>query len=198
MSNAMISIDDIPNVLDTLDEAFFDIPFENSDFQNQAFVVAAQQTPARAYRAIGLRMFSKIRAVKEYMLQQERNKIDVDEKNAKIADPETNEFDRRRLRLDLLQLQEGDSWGKKLLNDALRELNCLYSEFVKLPRYTREQFEMEERKHFAERMKRQIEAPGPHESLANMMLDVPQWNARISESVQQIQGLEDFKKRLGA
>jgi len=198
MSNAMISIDDIPNVLDTLDEAFFDIPFENSDFQNQAFVVAAQQTPARAYRAIGLRMFSKIRAVKEYMLQQERNKIDVDEKNAKIADPETNEFDRRRLRLDLLQLQEGDSWGKKLLNDALRELNCLYSEFVKLPRYTREQFEMEERKHFAERMKRQIEAPGPHESLANMMLDVSQWNARISESVQQIQGLEDFKKRLGA
>ena len=54
------TVDHIPDVLKELEEAFYDIPFENSDFQNKMFVVADQLTPARAYRAIGLRMFAKI------------------------------------------------------------------------------------------------------------------------------------------
>lgn len=199
MSNALkpMSVDDIGNVLSELDTAFFDIPFENSDFQNRAFVVAAQQTPARAYRAIGLRMHAKIRAVKEYKFQQERNQIDIEEKEAKIADENTSEFDRRRLRLDIMQIQDGQAWGEKLLNDALRELDCLYAEFKKLPRYTRETFELEERKHFQERMHRQIHAPGPHESLANMTVDLPHWDARIAESAAQISDMTEFKRKLG-
>lgn len=179
-----LDIEEVGNVLAELDEAYFDIPFENSDYQNRAFVMAAQQTPARAFRAIGLRMFAKIRAVKEYKLQQERHKIDIEEKQAKIADESTNDFDRRRLRLDILQIEEGAAWGEKLLNDALRELNCLYAEFKKLPKYTRAQFEAEEKVHFDHKLKRQINAPGPHESLANMNHDLPDWDNRIAVAMQ--------------
>ena len=66
MTDLPVTLDTVGNVLTEIEDAFFDIPFENSDFQTRAFVVASQQTPARAYRAIGLQMFSKIQAVKEY------------------------------------------------------------------------------------------------------------------------------------
>lgn len=174
-----IEIEQVEDVLTQIETAFFDIPFENSDYQNKAFVMAAQQTPARAYRSIGLRMFAKIRAVKEYKLQQARNQIDREEKEAMIADPGTNEFNRRRLRLDILQLDDGKEWGEKLLNDALRELNCLYAEFVKFPPYTREQFEAEEVEHFDARLVRQLEAPGPRESILNMRKDLPTLDVRL-------------------
>lgn len=181
MSNLTISVDNIGDVLQKLEIAFFDIPFENSDFQNRAFVVAAQQTPGRAYRAIGLRMFTKIRAVKDYLIQKERTKIDVEEKQAKIADASTNEFDRRRLQLDILQIQDSESWNDKLLNDALRELNCLYAEFLRLPNYTREQFEAEEADHFQNRLNRALTSGGPAESLLNMNRDLPEWQSRIEK-----------------
>lgn len=181
MPNSVITAEQATgSVLEELEGAFFDIPFENSDFQNRAFVVAAQQTPARAYRAVGLRMFAKIRAVKEYKFAQEKLAIDIEEREAKIADPETNSFERRRLLLENAKAVDDRKWGEKLLNDALRELNCLYAEFQKLPKYTRAQFEAEEQEHFLARMERQLKAPGPHESLANMLVDVPEWDKRIS------------------
>lgn len=161
------------SVLQEIEDAFFDIPFENSDFQNRAFVVAAQQTPARAFRAIGLRMFAKIRAIKEFKFSQEVLAIDIEERESKIAAPDTSAFDRRRMEIENLRARDGQKWGEKLLNDALRELNCLYAEFQRLPKYTREQFEAEERAHFELKLKRQIERPGPHESLANISVDLP-------------------------
>lgn len=163
----------VGGVLAELEAAFFDIPFENSDFQNRAFVVAAQQTPARAYRAIGLRMFAKIRAVKDFEISKARRQVDIDEKEYLLA-KSSDEFERRRLTLDLLELREAGSWGEKLLNDALRELDCLYGEFRKLPKFTREAFEAEEQHHFELRLTRQITTSGPSESLLNMHRDVPE------------------------
>lgn len=197
MSTALttISVDQIPDLLAEINEAFKDIPFENSEFQTRAFVIAAQQTPARAYRAIGLRMHAKIQAVEEYMYQQELNKVNIEEMESKLADPDVNEFEKRRLRLEIIKLGRGQEYGKKLLGDCIAELNVLYDEFKKLPRYTRETFEAEERKHFLLKLDRQIKAPGPHESLANMHVDMPQWDKRIEESVAMLASLEDFKKR---
>lgn len=184
MFNSVITVEQATgNVLQELEEAFFDIPFENSDFQNRAFVVAAQQTPARAYRAIGLRMHAKIRAVKEYQYAQAKLEIDIEEREAKIADERTDPFERRRLELENAKAQDESGWGKKLLNDALRELNCLYAEFKKLPRYTRAQFEAEEAKHFDGRLQRQLlPGGGARESLDNMHVDLLEWNKRISAS----------------
>lgn len=192
MTNSVITAEQATgNVLQELEEAFFDIPFENSDFQNRAFVVAAQQTPARAYRAIGLRMHAKIRAVKEYQYAQAKLAIDIEEREAKIADANTNPFDRRRLELENAKAQDESGWGKKLLNDALRELNCLYAEFKKLPRYTRAQFEAEESKHFDGRLQRQLlPGGGARESLDNMHRDLAEWDERIALSSESIKRLE--------
>ena len=185
MTNSVITAEQATgNVLQELEEAFFDIPFENSDFQNRAFVVAAQQTPARAYRAIGLWMHAKIRAVKEYQYAQAKLAIDIEEREAKIADANTNPFDRRRLELENAKAQDESGWGKKLLNDALRELNCLYAEFKKLPRYTRAQFEAEESKHFDGRLQRQLlPGGGARESLDNMHVDLLEWDKRIEQAI---------------
>lgn len=193
MTTSLIKAEEVGNVLKQLEDAYFDIPFENSDFQNRAFVMAAQQTPARAYRAIGLRMFAKIRAIKEFKIQEQRNAIDIEEKQAKIASLETTEFDRRRLRLDILAIEEQKLWGEKLLNDALRELNCLYTEFKKYPTYTREQFENEEETHFQVRLDRQLTAGGPMESLLNMNQDLPSMDTRIANAAMEIDKLLQFK-----
>lgn len=171
--DVVVREDNIGNVLAELEGAYFDIPFENSNYQNRVFVMAAQQTPARAYRAIGLRMFAKIRAVKEYLIQRERNQIDIEEKQEKIAASGTSEFDRRRLRLDILQLEQAEGFQQKLLNDALQELNCLYAEFKKLPRFTRDEFEDEERRHFEAKLTRALKQTGAAESLLNMSVDAP-------------------------
>lgn len=174
------------SVLQEIEAAFYDIPFENSTFQTEAFVIAAQQTPARAYRAIGLRMMTKIQAVRAHEIKKARNQIDLDEKEAKLADSEISEFDKRRLRLDIMELQADSAYGDKLLNDALRELDVLYAWFKRLPRYTREQFEAEEFTHFSARMERQLKCPGPLESIENMKADLPSMPTRIQGAFAQI------------
>lgn len=179
----LIPVDEVANVLRELESAYLDIPFENSDFQNRAFVMASQQTPARAYRAIGLRMFAKIRAVKEYLIQKERDAIDVEEWETKIENPDTSEFDRRRLRLDILQKQQHREWSEKLLGDALRELSCLYGEFQKLPKYDRAAFEREEAEHFQAKLTRAAQ-PANVVSLLNMQEDLPRWEQRIRAALE--------------
>lgn len=164
---------DVSSVLSELEAAFYDIPFENSNFQNSTFVVAAQQTPGRAYRAIGLRMFAKIRAVKELGFSRRLEEIDIAEKQSKIDDPNTTQFDRLRAQVEIDKILDQRNWTDKLLNDALSELGCLYNEFKKLPTYTREQFEEEERVHFQLKLERQAQGQtGALESLANMNTDV--------------------------
>lgn len=164
-----LPIEQVTPVLEELEAAFFDIPFENSDFQNRSFVVAAQLTPARAYRAIGLRMFAKIRAVKEALYGKQLQDIDIEENEYRMADVGLCCFEKRRLLIESEKLRESRKWTEKLLNDALRELDCLYGEFKKYPRYTREQFEREEELHFTARLHQQIATGGgAAESLANM------------------------------
>lgn len=177
--NSLIKVEEVGNLLEQIEEAYYDIPFENSDFQNRAFVMASQQTPARAYRAVGLRMFAKIRAIKEHKIACERHKIDIEEKREKIAHPDTSRFDRRRLELDIIQIEEQRAWGEKLLNDALRELSCLYTEFLKLPRYTREQFEAEEPAHYEAKLTRALTAQGARESLLAMKQDLANWDQTV-------------------
>lgn len=185
MSNELkpLEASDVPDVLKEIEEAFFDIPFENSAFQNRAFVVAAQQTPARAFRAVGLRMFSKIQAVREHLYNEEKIEIDLEEKRELLQTPDLNKFEKRRIELEIRRIEDNRSYGKKLFNDALRDLDCMYAEFKKLPRYTREQFEDEEMQHFQVRLQRQLTAGGAHESILNMTEDLPQFEQRILKAI---------------
>lgn len=161
------------DVLKEIEEAFFDIPFENSAFQTEAFVIANQMTPERAYRAIGLRMHKKLTAIREYLLDKESTQVDIDELESKIADPNTNQFDRRRHEIDIKKKKVNFTFSEKLLNDAVVELNVLYKHFKALPKYTRQQFEQGEHRHFLERNSRQAEnISGGGEALLNMLTDI--------------------------
>lgn len=174
--------DQVHSVLEEVERLSFDIPFENSRFQTLAFVVAAQQTPGRAYRAILLRMDDRIRAVKHFMFSKRRAEVDRDEKLAKIQSEDTSEFDRRRLQIDLEELSSGEVASKKLLNDALVELGVLYEELKKLPEYSRASFEAEEETHFKLKLTRQVNTRGNGalESLENMNIDMKQLDALAS------------------
>jgi len=136
------------NILKELETAFYDIPFGNSDYQNKAFVMAAEMTPARAYRHIGLRMFNRLAAIKELKYNRQLEDIDIEEKEAEINNPSTSSFDVRRRKIEIDKLLDARTQTDKLLNDAIQELNCLYNEFKKFPNYTRLQFEREEELHF--------------------------------------------------
>ena len=185
----VIAVENIGGVLEELELAFFDIPFQNSDFQTKAFVVAAQQTPGRAYRAVGLQMFSKIEAIREHKFQVQMRGIDKEEKLEKMEDSATSEFDRRRLRLELAHAESGARYAEKLLNDAVHELNILYAEFNRLPKYTRAQFEAEEPAHFRAKLARQLTSAGPKEALLNMTEDLPSMDLRIGNALSEMKRL---------
>lgn len=186
MANDLITLESVGSILEGLEKAFFDIPFENSDFQTQAFVIAAAQTPARAYRVIGLQIFSKVQALKQYQYDIALAQIDLEEKEAKLQSADVSEYDKRRLQLEIMKAKDGRAWSDKLANDALRSLNVLYAELQKYPAYTREQFEAEEAMHYDAKLNRQLKVNGngAMEALANMKVDMTELPIRVQSAKQ--------------
>lgn len=168
-----LTLEDTPRVLTEIEDAFWDIPFENSNFQTEAFVLAAQITPERAYRALGLRMHTKLNALKEAHFNRRLEEIQIQELREKIDDVSTSKWDKMRHEIEIQKILSGRRWSDKLINDALTELNCLYQHFLKLPRYTRDEFESGEQQHFKERLTRGAQGVQGHlESMVNMDSDL--------------------------
>jgi hypothetical protein len=179
-------------ILAEIEAAYADIPFGNSDYQNRAFVAAGELTPARAYRHIGLRMFNRLQAVKELQYGRAKEDIDLDEKRALIESAGASVWDKRRAELEIQKILDARSYQDKLLADALRELDCLYAEFKRLPRYTREQFELEERQHFQLRLERQLRiGDGAAASLDNMRIADEHWPQIVAEAHALLSGPEE-------
>ena len=162
------------DAINQINEAFWDIPFENSMFQTENFVIAASITPERAYRSIGLRLQSRLKALQEAKFGALKEAIDIEELEAKIANPDTNDFDRRRAQIDIDQKLSNQPFTAKLINDAVVECNVLYDHFKKLPKFTRAEFEAGEEQHFTARLTRAVQnIQGAQESLVNMNTDMP-------------------------
>jgi hypothetical protein len=165
-------MENIELVLTEIQDAFYDIPFENSHFQNEVFVLSSQITPERAYRALGLRMSAKIRALKENSFNERKNEIRIAELKEQIESTDFSSWDKMRAQLEIEQIESNYSYNNKLKNDAIQELNTLYAHFKALPRFTREQFELAERNHFQQKLTRQVNnITGGVESLINMRED---------------------------
>lgn len=176
----VVTESNVNDVLKEVQDSFYDIPFENSKFQTEAFVIAAQVTPERAYRAIGLQMHSKIQAIREAKYNMAKEDIDIEELRDKITRDETTPYDKRRFQLEIDFKLSARDFSAKMLNDALTELNLLYTHFKKFPKYTREQFEQGEKQHFGIKLTKQLhnaaQAPGAVgalESIQNMEQDLP-------------------------
>ena len=166
---------DLGKVIEEYEEAFFDIPFGNSRFQIENFIINAAHTPERAYRAIGLTMRAKIQALREAYYNLKRQEVDIGEAQEKVDSQCHTKWEKKRALIDIEQKEEMKRDTKKLINDALAELSYLYAAFKKMPRYTREQFEAGERKHFEIRLnKMALGIQGPFESLDNMGVDISQ------------------------
>lgn len=160
------------DIITEVQKAYFDIPFENSAFQTENFVIAAQITPERAYRAIGLRMLVKLNEVKEFVKKERLRNLEIERLQEKLKSDKLDYFRRKKIEINLEALTEPDLFRRKLLNDTLVELNILYKHFKALPRYTREQFEASEKKYFSENLSRQsLGLVGPKEALLNMSED---------------------------
>lgn len=171
--NNIINQENATDIINEIDKAFYDIPFENSRFQTETFVLASQITPERAYRAIGLRMHAKLRALNEAKYGLMREQIDLDEIEHKLNSGELCQFEYRRETVKREEILSRRNWTNKLINDAITELNVLYHHFSKLPKYTREQFEAGEKLHFEQRLNRAaLGLEGAKESLINMNDDI--------------------------
>ena len=143
-------------VLKEIQDAFYDIPFENSKFQTEYFVLASQVTPERVYRALGLSMYNKLITVQQALIQREMRDLEEEEILDKISKLDANSYEARKLKLDLKLKNVGKPFEDKLLNDAICELNILYSHFIKMPRYTREEFEAGEKQYHVEKSVRAL------------------------------------------
>lgn len=162
----------IQEIIDEINKSIYDIPFGNSNFQNLAFMMASQITPERAYRALVMRLRDRISALKSVKFSKMKTEIDVEEKKYKIADEKTNVFEKRRLEIELMELEDSLPFQEKLINDTVHECNFLYNLFLKFPKYTREEFEKGEELHFIESAKRQMFGiTGGKETLINITHD---------------------------
>jgi len=172
-STNLVTQENVNNVIEEIETAFFDIPFENSAFQTEAFVIGGSITPERAYRNIGLRMQNRLEALREAKYGRAKEDIEIEELQATIDFPDATSFEIRKAQLEIDHKLAGRRFGDKLINDALAELNVLYAHFKGLPKFTREQFEAGERLHFETKLNRQINnLQGPAEALVNMDQDI--------------------------
>ena len=142
-------------IVSEFDRRFFAIPFGNSDFQNRKFVMEAQYTPERAYHALGHRLADRLQALNEARFSLQRREVDIEELQEKLAG-DLPKFERRRLEIDLAEKQSNANYTAKMVNDALVEVDTLWTEAQKFPEFTREQFESAEQQHFEIRLKRQV------------------------------------------
>jgi len=137
----------IQKVIKEINKASLEIPFGNSEFQNLNFVLNAEITPARQLRHCLLRLNDRITALRDSYYSLELEDIDLEEMQEKL-EIETNKFEKRRLIVKIEQKKINRISTDKLIKDCLSEIETLYNAFTKLPKYTREQFELEEKQHF--------------------------------------------------
>jgi hypothetical protein len=118
-------------------------------------------------------MNKKLIAVQEAIIAKELEKVEEEELQAKIDSPDYDNFEKRKFELELKKRQIYKPFNDKLFNDALKELNVLYKHFKALPKYTREEFEAGEKRHFLEDLNRQaLGLAGAKMSLINMFDDM--------------------------
>jgi hypothetical protein len=178
---------DLGKVIAEYEEAFFDIPFGNSKFQIENFIINGAHTPERAYRAIGLTMRAKIQALREAYYALKKQEVDIEEAQEKVASAYHTKWEKKRAAIEIEQKEEMKRDAKKLINDALAELSYLYAVFQKMPRFTRDQFEAGERKYFEIRLQKMAAGiQGALESLDNMGVDVSQVIGRHVPKLQKV------------
>jgi hypothetical protein len=172
MKNNEINIVEATNILNEIRQAFHDIPFGNTAFQTNMFVIAAQITPARAYRSIGLELMEIIRELKNLKKDEELNKLKLEVVKEQLLNDKLNIYEKRKLEYEAMELDDCVPDFEKRINDRLNTFAILYKHFKKLPKFTREQFEEQEKIYYEQSLQRQtLGIVGAKEAIVNMIED---------------------------
>lgn len=185
VGNLEKKVDELKDFLKELYNQFEELPFGNSDFQNKYFVINSQITPARAFRALCLRLRDRINALLEAYYNLKKEDIDIEELEEKLK-TEKNIYEKRRIELDIefKKLKRIDI--KKLVDDAIHEVNYLLNLYNQFPKITREEFESEEEEYFKKKLTTQLIGDGNLMSLLSM-------GYMIDENGNLIEASEKFK-----
>lgn len=157
------------DVLKEIEATYWDIPFGNTDFQCENFVIAASITPERAFRTIGLQLQGLITNLRQIKHDQHLLEIEIEELQEKINNPDTNKFDRKRAQAKLNLIHSNSKWNQKTVLDLIRQLQIYYKHYQMFPKYTREQFEKGEEIYFEQSQRRiMLGITGAKEAIMNM------------------------------
>lgn len=123
-----------------------DIPFGNSKWQIDS-IISESKTPERAYRALLLNFQTKLNDLKKAEIKRKKDIIKVKLlKQDKIE--EDNTLKRDLIDLEIEEIESSYEYTNKLALDCVEELNYMWSYLDKMKKYTREEFEAGEIRHF--------------------------------------------------
>lgn len=148
----------INEIAKDIQERAFDIPFGNSDFQENVHTQGSL-TPGREYRHLLLQCNKYVKAIKHNEFQHRRKRLDIEEAKEKLSklSPESDYHEYNRILIDLEEFEFEEGNLKHLLADALHSLNNVYSQLKSCHKYTREEFELEEEIHYRLKFKNDLE-----------------------------------------
>jgi hypothetical protein len=143
-------------IYEEYESRFYDIPFENSQVQNRANLLEGREfSPGRRYRATGLRLRSRLNDLANLYFQKRRDAVKVAKLNDTIKNSEDQyEVEFAKIDLEEMQYQERDI--KKLLNDALVEIETLLDSARAIGHVGRKEFEQQEIQHFTGKNGQQV------------------------------------------
>lgn len=143
----------IQDISNNLLEIVGEIPFWNSDYQNKQVVVWWQLTPERAYRHSAIRINNRLKALNEcyYSLQETELDIELLEREIEeleIDKPKNYDLDIKRKELEIEKVRSNEPMTRKLIADAVAEVNSLLPIINSMWKVSKEQFELWEVEHF--------------------------------------------------
>jgi len=142
-------------MLDKFMEIVEEVPFGNSDFQNRFAVVDCEDSPHRAYRHAALRISDRLRALMECYYNLREKNIEL----AKLKRQLEKEEDDLEKELIMLKIEKTESempYLRKLIKDAVQEINSLLPIIRAVGKMTRSQFESMEKEHFERKYARLV------------------------------------------
>lgn len=167
-----VNENNIEDILREIESTYWEIPFGNTDFQCENFVIAAAITPERAFRTIGLQLHNLLTTLRQVKHDQKLLDIEIEELQEKISDSNTNKFERKRAQAKLDLITDSRTWNQKLVLDTIRQLEVYYKHYRAFPKYTRDQFEKAEQTYFEQSQRRLLLGiTGAKESIMNMVDD---------------------------
>ena len=172
--------DTITRFIETVEE----VPFGNSDWQNRQAIVNCELTPERAYRHASLRIMNRLQALSECYYSLRKEDIEVKKLERKLS-TEQDDLERELLQIEISRKASNRPYTKKLIQDAIQEIESLQPVIQSIGKLTREKFEAGEGEHF--RLKYHNQATRKNDSL--LCLEAMGVNLKSGEKVQEFVSL---------